>query len=511
MTAPDQKPAQNILRNSIWYGLETGIEIAVFFVSSIAVARYLGPAKLGYFSYINFFVSLLTRTAGQGVSVATRKYMMEFLGQDRPGVARAVYSLAYRYQLIGAVGISAAGILLVVLYGDPSYKSMAIILLASIVPGLMSWVPAQANAAFEDVRPNTISALGYLVSYAVVIAATIYFRWDLVGIASATLIGRAVEVILRTGPVNRRLRTLPLEKLEPELIHRIRRFSVQGIGLQLLTTLVWDRSELLFLRHFSTLEQTAFYSVSFTFTSNLLTAARVLSGSASISLMGEAGRSHERAREMAWSTCRFLLLLTVPVSLGAAAVTLSGISMAYGTRYLPAVPVLITAVLLGMPRIFQGVPETLLRAADRQDTILYWYGVTAVVNGLIDWLLIPRYAAVGAAWGNGIGQAFGVVVIWMACSRVIRLEFPWMATVRIGAASLIMAALAWFISHRIAGTIGFTLAVVAGGLVYPILLRVFRALDPNDRDRLALIGHRLPSALLPAFQALVAFMTPLSA
>ncbi|SEG16956.1 Membrane protein involved in the export of O-antigen and teichoic acid [Bryocella elongata] len=511
MSVSDQKPSVRILRNSIWYGLETVIEIVVFFASSIAVARYLGPEKLGHFSYINFFVVVLTQTAGQGVSVATRKYMMEFMAQGRLGTARAVYRLAYRYQLIGAISISTLSILLVVLFGDPSYKAMAIILLASIVPGLMSWVPAQANAAFEDLRPNTFSAFGYLISYALVIAATIYFRWDLIGIASATLVGRTVEVILRTGPVRRRLSVLPLDVLEPELIQRIRRFSVQGIGLQLLTTVVWDRSELIFLKYFSTAAQMAFYSVSFTFTSNLLTAARVLSGAASISLMGESGRDSDRTRQLAWSTCRFLLLMSVPVSLGAAAVTFSGIQMAYGGRYLPAVPVLITAVLLGIPRIFQGVPETLLRSADRQDVIIYWYCVTAVFNGLVDWILIPRYAALGAAWGNGLGQAFGVVVIWMACSRVIRLNFPWMAALRIGGASVVMAALAYFISHHVPGAPGFFLAVLSGCVIYPVLLRLFRALEPHDRERLALIGNRLPRAITPAFEAVIAFMTPASA
>ena len=283
---------------------------------------------------------------------------------------------------------------------------------------------------------------------------------------------------------------------------------MQGIGLQLLTTVVWDRSELIFLKYLSTAEQMAFYSVSFTFTSNLLTAARVLSGAASISLMGEAGRSYERARELARSTCRYLLLLTVPICLGAAAVTLSGIQMAYGSRYLPAVPVLITAVLLGMPRIFQGVPETLLRAADRQDTIMYWYCVTAVFNGLMDWFLIPRYAAIGAAWGNGLGQAFGVVAIWVACSRIVPLQFPWKAAARIGGSGLVVAAVAYAISHHVSGAPGFFLAVASGCVIYPIMLRLLHALEPGDRQRLALIGDRLPHALLPAFAALVAFVTP---
>jgi len=53
-----ENASKKILRNSFWYGLETVLEAVVFLGTSIAIARYLGPEKLGYFSYINFFVSL---------------------------------------------------------------------------------------------------------------------------------------------------------------------------------------------------------------------------------------------------------------------------------------------------------------------------------------------------------------------------------------------------------------------------------------------------------------------
>lgn len=77
--------AGKILHNSFWFGLETVLETIVFLGTSIAVARYLGPEKLGEFTYINFFVTTVTRTSGTGLAGATRKYMSEFIGLNRPG------------------------------------------------------------------------------------------------------------------------------------------------------------------------------------------------------------------------------------------------------------------------------------------------------------------------------------------------------------------------------------------------------------------------------------------
>ena len=113
--------AGKILHNSFWFGLETVLETIVFLGTSIAVARYLGPEKLGEFTYINFFVTTVTRTSGTGLAGATRKYMSEFLGQDRPGTARAVYHLAYRYQLLASILITALGLISVFFFSAANY------------------------------------------------------------------------------------------------------------------------------------------------------------------------------------------------------------------------------------------------------------------------------------------------------------------------------------------------------------------------------------------------------
>src|SRR5665213_3053934 len=206
MSSTRNTSSEKIIHNSFWYGLETVIEMVTFFGTSIAVARYLGPAKLGYFSYINFFVAIITSTSGTGLSTATRKYMSEFIALERLGTARAVYNLARRYQFIAASSITILGVAGIILFGDPHFRLMSVILILSILPGLMSWVPAQANQAFEDMSKNAQSAFGYIVVYAGVIGLTLHFHWDLVGVASASLVGRTVEVFLRTIPLNRFLR-----------------------------------------------------------------------------------------------------------------------------------------------------------------------------------------------------------------------------------------------------------------------------------------------------------------
>ncbi len=502
------KTSRKILHNSFWYGLEQIIEAVVFLGTSIAVARYLGPTKLGYFAYINFFVIIITRTSGNGLASATRKYMSEFLALDSPGTAHAIYKLAYGYQLLGTIVIASIGLIGVALFGEHGFRAMSAILIVSIIPGVMSWVPAQANQAFEDVSNNTRSALGYIFVYAAVIVLTLHFHWDLIGVASATLIGRTVEVVLRTIPLHAKLRTLPLESLTDEIVGRIRRYCIQAIGIQLLMSVVWDRSELIFLRWLSGLEQIAFYSVSFTFANNLLLLPRTLGNATGISLMVEANRDPNRVDNIVKNACRYLLLVVIPVHLGAAAITKAAIGAAYGPRYAPAVPVLMIAAILSIPRAFQELAEVLMRAADRQKQLLIWLSITGVVNVVLDAILIPHYGAVGAAWGNGLSQSFGIVVVWRQARRFYTFSFPVGSAIRLAAAGVVMAAVAFYIGHEIPGLPGLIVAILCGAPTYLILVKLFHGLTPSDRLRLAPVGDRLPGAVRRAYLAVVAFVTP---
>lgn len=500
--------SSRILHNSFWYGLETLIETIVFLGTSIAVARYLGPEKLGYFSYINFFVTVVTRTGGTGLANATRKYMSEYLALDQPGAARAVYHLAYKYQLLSALAMTVLGCAAVLLFGDPALRVMSLLLVASILPGVMSWVPANANQAFEDVSKNTFSAFCYIFTYTACILLTLYFRWGLVGVAAALLVGRTVEVVLRTIPLHRRLELLPLEPLNDVVVARIRRFCLQALMIQLLMSVVWDRSEMVFLRAFSSLQQIAFYSISFTLANNLLVVPRTFSGAAGVTLMVEASREPARVGSIVGNAARFLLLVVLPVNLGMAAITRQVIGLAYGQKYASAVPVLIVAAVLSIPRAFQEIAETLVRAADRQARLLVWLVITGLVNIGLDFWLIPRYGAVGAAWGNGLSQAFGIIGVWELGRRYFKYKFPIVSAVRFTVAAGVMAAATWKVANTVSGMAGVALAVLTAVPVYFVAVKLSGALEPADRMRLFSIGNRLPGPLRSLFRAAISFATP---
>jgi O-antigen/teichoic acid export membrane protein len=82
---------KTIARNTGWYGLESIISSVVGMATSIAIARTLGPSKMGYIIYVSWIASVVSSLGGMGVPATTQKYMAEFLGMGDRGTARYIY------------------------------------------------------------------------------------------------------------------------------------------------------------------------------------------------------------------------------------------------------------------------------------------------------------------------------------------------------------------------------------------------------------------------------------
>jgi O-antigen/teichoic acid export membrane protein len=82
---------KTIAKNTGWYGLERLINAILTVCTSIAIARTLGPAKMGYIIYVSWIASMVGELGGLGIPATTRKYMAEFLGMGDRGTARYIF------------------------------------------------------------------------------------------------------------------------------------------------------------------------------------------------------------------------------------------------------------------------------------------------------------------------------------------------------------------------------------------------------------------------------------
>jgi O-antigen/teichoic acid export membrane protein len=506
---PTPQNTNTIARNAFWYGLEIGIALIAAFGVSVAVARAIGPQKLGYYLYITWLANISTTVGVLGIPLSTRKYMAEYLGKGDGASARAIFFTTFRLQFFVATVVTTIGMVLVFTVSDPAYRLSSALLVAALLPRMIISVPSQANMAAENLRANVPASILNNIITIVMVAVSLTRGWGLAGVAGSMLAGHVAEVITRTIPVLRWVRKLPAGVLPPELRSRMVSFSSYGMVLMLLNAVVWDRSDLVFLKALCPdIRQVSFFSVAFNVSEKMLLIPQTFAHAVGASIMAQFGRDQKRLLPMVATAGRYVFLCAVPLLMGAAALSGPLMRLVYGWQYLPAIPVLAVACVLAIPKSLLLPAQHLLQTTENQKFLVVWGIACAVLNVSLDLLLIPRHAALGAALANGGTQLVAMLGIWVCALKLFPLDMRWGGLAKILLSSAVMVGavvpVAWFLPPLVALCIGFPL----GAAVFITMLRLTASFQAADRERLAQLRHHFPGRLVRGFDWLVSWVAP---
>ena len=511
MTRPPRSITSIIAKNSFWYGLELAFGIVTAFATSIPLARVIGPERLGYFSYV-FWLTNLSGTLGSlGMAGATQKYMAEHLNRGNGGTARAIFFATLRLQGAVTIAVTAGGLGLVFLASDPAHRSISFWLVLSLLPAMMVTIPAQANAAAENMRANaTASLAGYAVNIiAVVLSLTL--GWGLLGVAVGVFAYRCVDSSIKTWSALQWIIKLPREALPHAVRKKLVSFSSYNLALLLLNMIVWDRSDVIFLKALSSdMAQITFYTVAFNLTEKIQALPNAVGVAIGASIKAQFGRDASRLPQITSVATWYFFLFGLPLMAGMAVLSTSVIPMLYGQRYLPAIPVLAVAALFAIPRCYMPAWD-LLQAVENQRFLTLWMVVCAVVNVTLDIWLIPQHGALGAAFANGLAQLTAAAGVILRARWHCGVQFRIANYVRATFCALVMGGTVGLMSSLWRGWWFLPLHVAAGALVFLITLRLVSVFNTEDQRRLTLLGASVPIAMRGLFQRAVAFVIPAKA
>jgi O-antigen/teichoic acid export membrane protein len=526
---------RTIARNSGWFGTETLVSAVVALVSSIAINRYLGPEKNSYLIYVAYIAGLVSSLGGFGIPATTRKYMAEFIGMGDRGTARYIFFRTLLLQTVLAT-LGTGGILYWVL-GDanPDYKLAAALLVLSIWPSMVNSIPAQANMATEDLSTNLPASVVSMLIYIIAIAATVVFRWGLVGVGAAALVMRAVDLVVRFFPTLRRVLSWETTHAHPPgLGRRMMAFAWPSVANMAVAMIVWGRSEILLLKHLcADIRQVSFYSLAFTMADQLLLAATIFGTAAAATIFVQYGRDKSRLPAITASTFRYLALITIPVHFIAASLAVPALLLLYGRKFEDAAMVVTLAPFLCIFKGFITPAQSLLQCSERQSYVIAATVLAGIVDIGVAWYFIPAHGAVGACIGNGAAQATAVLTMWAAAIYLFKVKLPWMQVAKIAFSSAVASLTAYLIAsytsrliasyiahliasytlHLIASRLAPLPGILAGGSASLVVLfglfYLMRVLEPEDRDRFNLLTAMLPKPIAgPVNKALLLLIRP---
>lgn len=511
-THPRAGTGVTIARNSLWLMVDSVVGMFVSFYCSIMAARRLGPDFMGHYNYILYFSNVLRMVTEIAIPATVRKFAAELSGREDFGAVKQLVRRMMRLQAkLAFVGVT-AGLLIVHKFFDKEQQLVATLAVLAILPGMFLSTPTGALWATGNMRHNVMSSLIASTVNVVGVTVVLLMDWGLVGLMGSLLFSRLVDFCVRFMIFRREYARLPGEAspgpLPVELRARMIPFAAQQLILALLGAVLFDRMEVFILQKYAPAREIAFFSISLTLVQYLLLIPQNLAGSASVNTWTAQGRDPREAVRTTATATWFIFLFAAPQLFGVAALSDPLLRLMYGAKYLPAIPVL---TVLSLCALFVAVAKStqdLLVGSERQKFYIVWMSVVGVVDLASNFVLVPRYGAMGAAYAKGATQILAGLGFLTYLVVHFKASLPLARAARLLVACVAMFFAVRAIELRLHPLLALIVGIPVGATIFVVLLRALRCLDEADGGRLRRLQRMVPGRARARYLRLVDFVAP---
>jgi O-antigen/teichoic acid export membrane protein len=362
---------------------------------------------------------------------------------------------------------------------------------------MMNFISAQANVAAEHLSANLPGSIVSTCTFFLATCLTLIFHWGVNGIAAGMLAMRCADFLVRLIPTARRILSWEIMCNEPEGLNtRMLSFAGQSVIGMLLALIVWDRSEVVLLRHLSSsIQQVAFYSVAFSLAERLLIVPTVFGSATGATIFAQYGRDKTKLPALTAAAFRYNALTSIPMHAIAMALAGSIVLVLYGAQYRGAIAVAVIAPLLCLPKAFLSPIQNLFESTEEQQYFIATTAVASVIDIAVASYLIPRFGAVGACLGSGAAQTTAVCAMWAIGVRRYNIRLPWGQFFKLSAISTVAALVTYFAVRQLPPV----WSLVVGGLTAFAFLALlgywFKLLEPEDCRRFKVLAALCPRVI----------------
>lgn len=467
---PGVSLSRSVAKNVFFKGAGEILIRVISFAFVVLVARTLRASDFGALNFAYSFPLLFIVIADFGFN----PLLVRELSRDPESSGRVFANFLALKLGLALLYAAAVGIGMAVVAPPPAQRT-AVLLLAGFA--LLNSFTEFINAVFQSRQQMQIEAgvlTGQKLALLVFGLAALALGWGLNGVAGAYCAAGAFGLVVGAVWLARRGFVAGPWRLDAATLRAAFRDALP-LTLTTLFVNLYFRIDMTILAKLRSAEEVGWYAAAHKCIEVLMLVPAVLAAS---TLPGFSKLFlTDRARLVAAvnSLLRLLLILGLPLAVGAALLGTPLMRLVYGDAFAPAGPALgWLAAALGF--IFLNYPLSFVLISGQRQ------GVNAAVSGLavavsvgINFLLVPRYGYLGAAAAAVITEAVLFAAYALAVQRGLLALNLLAPLLRVAAAAAVMAVPVWLLrgAHPL-------LAIAAGAVVYAGALWLVRAVGPED-------------------------------
>ncbi len=459
-----------VIRNTLFSSVGIYTEYFLGMLTSIIIARHLGPAHFGAYGLVIWLVATGVVITNSGVASAVIKFVAELRGGGRDGQIRSLLAWAWGVQAGFLAVVLLGGTLLFVTHGQR--------LMPDFNHGLLLAILLVTTALRASYMLNIGIAKGYENFRATAAIAVIVAPINLLMILVVWLLDGPMEWFLGTFTISSflfwwisRRQVAPLlpprtarEPLDEGTRRRLRSYTALVAVTVAVNFFTASEVEVLFLTLFDSAASAGHFKVAFQLSSGALLLVPGVFGALLLPMMANAlAQGREVAsRRLAMSTT-YLAALAAPLVAFGVLFAREIIGLLYGPAFAPAAFVFAGCLAAGsLATICQGASSYLL-GSDRQRTLMGVVLACAAVKLALDIVLIQRFGLTGAVAAYAATSVLSSVLLIGLALRYSGSRLQWGRIARVLAAAGIAAGVSWLAKDQLPALP--VLALVLGGML----------------------------------------------
>lgn len=489
----------SLFRNSSFNFFSQAVVFLTGFILSIVLARMLGPQQMGQYSFYMWII-------GSGVMLFTLglpRSLIKFVSQTKEEKTLT--------QIISRVFISAGKIALFVfgtlffisLFFQPG-DTIYLIVFASLFVSVLNFI---LNSGLQGLQKyKIILKINYFLAPVSLILTLVVLglNRNLVNLLAVNLVILIISTAVSYYYLRKYL-VFGSPPLPRKLYQNFKNYALVTSLIVFVDLILMERSEVFFLKNFSTLEQVAFYSIAFGLVAKVMA---LIPGAVAGVIMPRVSQYHgannlNAIKQTYFSSSRYLVLITFPIIfLGLLLIGLP-VKIFYGEDYLPVIPVIQILLVSGGLAAVAAAASSVLYGTGKQGFILKLGIIAASLNISLDLILIPVWGAMGAALANSTAQILGVIFGTYYLVRVKKMPFPFIESLKILIASFTAAILIYLLqlllnNFSINPIFSILILIFLSALFlffYVWFLYLLKFFTQKDRDILMKVIKKVPVVL----------------
>ena len=437
----------------------------------IAIANYLKDSGYGQFSFIitilgffqviaNFGLDKLTIREVSKAKEKTHQYVVSML--------RFKFFLALLTYLILVIFINLTGKGPEVVYGV--YLMGLTILFISLSNTYM--------AIFNAHEKLEINAILLVFIKLIILGLTflgIYLKVGLLYILSFFVIGEAIRTIIFHFLYKKHFKISKILKgnlLSKKTLIKAAPFAAIGVA-----SLIYNHIDIVMLSLMKDDKAVGWYSAAYTLILGLMFIPRCYTLSI-FPVLSRYARDSNRMLNFAWQkSIKMLLAISLPVSVGVYFLSARFINLFYSSGSYARSSLALQILMFAMPWIFiNAINMYVLYAADKQKEATLVVLVSTVINIGLNFILIPKYSYIGAAWTTVAAEMINVCLFFWLISYLLKFRYKDIKSIL--KVIISSAILGLFIYKFI--LLPLILIIVLSIAVYMILLLLMRYFDEEE-------------------------------